>query len=194
VLNLARIRPITWRVSSARPRPHGLTVVLPALLTAALSGAVLLGAGPASAGTFHRDRTPLPADVSGTGSKAASVATSTGSEALHMMLGLGVVLTLIFALYWLLRRTARRNDRTVGDDGFMEVVSSTPLAPSRSLHLVRVGHELVLVGSSEQSVTPIRVYGLDDAGDGGPSSRRLYDAARPGAGSLLDQLRKLTAR
>jgi flagellar protein FliO/FliZ len=33
-----------------------------------------------------------------------------------------------------------------------------PLGPNRSLHLVRAGSELVLLGVAEQGVTPIRSY------------------------------------
>ena len=44
----------------------------------------------------------------------------------------------------------------------MVVLSTTALAPSRALHLVQVGEELVLVGSAEQGVTPIRVYSAEE--------------------------------
>ena len=81
--------------------------------------------------------------------------------ALILLLALGIVIALILGLYKLLRRTANgatRNDRAVRGDGKMAIVASTPLAHSRSLHVVRVGEELVLVGAAEQAVTPIRVY------------------------------------
>jgi flagellar biogenesis protein FliO len=84
----------------------------------------------------------------------------------------------------------------------MTVIASTPLAQARSLHLVRVGEELVLVGAAEQSVTPIRVYSAEEsrrlvpAGDeGGLQPLRSGEGDRPGPGAaLLDALRKLTAR
>ena len=38
-----------------------------------------------------------------------------------------------------------------------------PLGPNRSLHLVRAGNELVLVGVAEHGVTPIRTYTEDEA-------------------------------
>jgi flagellar protein FliO/FliZ len=152
-------------------------------------------AAPAEAGGFHRDRTPLPKAVSGTASgtgHAAAVSSGMGSAALHMVLGLAVVVALIFGLYWLLKRTARKNDGTVRDDGFIDVVSSTPLAPQRSVHLVRVGDELLLVGASEQSVTPIRVYSPEEA-------RKLRvdrhdDLPAEPRPSFLETLRRMTAR
>ena len=158
---------------------------------------------------FHRDETPLPADVTGLGPRAHASLQSAASggggsgTVLHMLLALGVVIALILGLYKLLRRTANggahRNDGAVRADGRMAIVASTPLAHSRSLHLVRVGEELVLVGSAEQAVTPIRVYSaeesrllvLEEPGD----MRQLDAGGKPGVvGSLTDSLRKLTAR
>ena len=42
-------------------------------------------------------------------------------------------------------------------------VASLPLGPNRSVHLVRVGDELVLLGAAEKGVTPIRTYTEDEA-------------------------------
>jgi flagellar biogenesis protein FliO len=182
-----------------RPHPNRrLTLTFACAVAAILTPA-------AQAGSFHRDRTPLPSDVTGaSGARAAAhVAAGTGGAAVHMLLGLAVVVALIFGIYKLLRRSADKNDKTVKDDGFIRVVSSTPLAASRSLHLVRVGDEIVLVASSEQSVTPVRVYARDEA-------RRLgidpdvvapglalapAAAARPSFSSaLLESVRRMTAR
>jgi flagellar biosynthetic protein FliO len=117
-----------------------------------------------------------------------------------MLLALAIVLALIFGLYKLLKRSANRNDKTVADDGWMDVVSTTPLAPSRSLHLVRVGEELILLGASDGSLTPIRVYGADEARRLGVDPRTVQSlpvrAARGGTGlaSVVENLRRLTAR
>jgi flagellar biosynthetic protein FliO len=157
---------------------------------------------------FRRDETPLPADVTGLGADAHAHIASEGASAggggaaIRMLLALGIVIALIFGLYKLLRRTTKGNGGAIRADGRITVVASAPLAPSRSLHLVRVGEELVLVGAGEQSVTPIRVYSadesrrmaLDDPDDGmrpfGPAA-----GASPGfLGSFTDSLRKLTAR
>ena len=69
---------------------------------------------PSAAAAFHRDRTPLPESVgqTGTGQSAAIASSGTGGAALHMLLGLAVVVALIFVLYWLMKR-ARRNDGAV---------------------------------------------------------------------------------
>jgi flagellar protein FliO/FliZ len=192
-------------VPSGRPRPFGR-------LALGLIVCAWVGSFPASAlaATFHRDRTPLPADVSGVGgaTAATSVSSGAGSAAMHMLLGLVVVIALIFGLYKLLRRQAKKNDATVADDGWMGVLSTTPLAPSRSLHLVRVGEELILLGSSDGAVTPIRVYGADEARRLGVDPRTVPTLPAPGrrggtgsgggttgfGAALLETLKRMTAR
>ena len=157
-------------------------------------GAVAMPSRAAAA--FHRDRTPLPKSVGqpGTGHGAA-IASGTGSAALHMVLGLAVVVALIFGIYWLMKRGARRNDGTVRDDGFIGVVSSTPLGPQRSMHLVRIGDELVLLAASEQSVTPVRVYSPEEARKLGVDQ---HDESFPPTDgrrqSFIETLRRMTTR
>jgi len=189
-------------VPTGRPRPFDRLLL--GLAACALAGLAV----PAASAGFHRDDTPLPADVSGAaGAKAAHDSASTGGAALHMLLALAIVLALIFGLYKLLKRTAGRPAAEPGvpDDGFIDVVSSAPLAPSRSLHLVQVGDELVLVGASEQSVTPIRVYGPDEARGLGIDVRTIRAQAGAGlaegpergrgtAAAFVDALRRMTAR
>jgi flagellar protein FliO/FliZ len=189
-------------------RPHPCSRLLLAVGLAALVALAGLVPVAAAATRFHRDETPLPADVTGVGAATHSTVSSAGASAggggtvIHMLLALAIVIGLIFGLYKLLRRISNRNDTTVRADGRMTVVASTPLAHSRSLHLVRVGEELVLVGSGEQAVTPIRVYSaeearmivLDDPDDG---MRPLGSAGGklPGfLGAFTDSLRKATAR
>jgi flagellar biosynthetic protein FliO len=79
-----------------------------------------------------------------------------------MLVGLAIVLGLIYGIYRLLKRFSSR-EATVRDVGAMKIVATTQLSPARAIHLVRVGDELVLVGSAEQGVTPIRVYSADES-------------------------------
>ena len=63
------------------------------------------------------------------------------------------------------------------------MVATTSLGPSRSLHLVRVGEEIVLVGATDQSVTSIARIGAEDAAalvDAAPIERRGAGPAAPG--------------
>jgi flagellar biosynthetic protein FliO len=170
-----------------------------------------VGSSPAAAlaaAAFHRDQTPLPADITGAGAASASTHASSGigGAAMHMLLGLAIVVAIIYVLYKVLRRTAKKNDSTVDSDGWMGVLATTSLAPSRSLHLVRVGEELILLGASDGSVTPIRVYGADEARRLGVDPRTVPALPAPGrrggnggGGSslgtaLIETLRRMTAR
>jgi flagellar biosynthetic protein FliO len=191
------LRPMIRPVSCGGPRLPGRFTVLLAGVSAGLLVA------PANALAFKRDNTLLPAAVRSPSHASATthIASGAGNAALHMLLGLAVVSALIFGLYKILKRTAGKNDKTIRDDGWMQVVSSTPLGPSRSLHLVRVGNEVVLLASSEQSVTPVRVYGTEEAELLGAhalpapvvSGRR--SSGNPSFGSsLIESLKRLTAR
>lgn len=196
-----------WQVHFGRPRPcHRLPLAVSLAALVTLTGVLPVAS---AAPSFHRDHTPLPADVTGVGAKAhptisaAGVSTgSGGGTALHMLLALGIVIGLILGLYKLLRWTASRNETTVRADGKMTVVASTPLGNTRALHLVRVGEELVLVGSGEQAVTPIRVYSAEEAraivfDDHDDGMRAVGSEAGPRPGFLstfTDNLRKVTAR
>ncbi len=80
------------------------------------------------------------------------------------------------------------------------MVATARLAPTRAVHLLRVGEELILVGSAEQGVTPIRVYpaaqaqALAEALERGETLARLRGKEEGGLASLVDELRRRTAR
>jgi flagellar protein FliO/FliZ len=98
------------------------------------------------------------------------------------------------------------------DGGLVEVISTTPLGPNRQLHLVRIGDEVILVGSGEGGITPLRKFDEDEAialGVIDPADAQLevgFADALAGAGvpvaprrpqtsaSLLDRVRSLTSR
>jgi flagellar protein FliO/FliZ len=148
---------------------------------------------------FHEDRTPLNPDVASAGTSKGGKAPSVGgagADVIRTIVGLAVVLGVIYGVYWLLKSSARakagRGDERIG------VIATTPLAPNRSLHLVRAGDELILVGATDQSITPLRVYTADEAilVEGGAADVPLQlPAATPsGRESFLEILRKRTAR
>ena len=147
-----------------------------------------------------RTTTPLPAgvtDTSGGGSATTGISSSSGAIA-RTIVGLAIVLAVVYGLYWLLKSAAK--SRTGQSDGRIEVVATTTLAPNRALHLVRSGDELILVGATEQSVTPIRVYSAEEA-----QAMELELAAAAAASAtpragrrrrtgMLEALRRRTAR
>jgi flagellar protein FliO/FliZ len=118
----------------------------------------MAGAYSAPAGA-RAENTPL--DLGKTTASHASGASASGASITRTLLGLVVVVALIYAVTWVLRKLKRQEGRVVGSG--LESVASLPLGPGRSLALVRAGSELVLVGVAEQQVTPIRRYSEDEA-------------------------------
>jgi flagellar protein FliO/FliZ len=148
---------------------------------------------------FHKDTTPLPSGVthsSGDGSATTGISSSSGAIA-RTIVGLAIVLAVVYGLYWLLKSAAK--SRTAQTDGRIEVVATTTLAPNRALHLIRSGDELILIGATEQSVTPIRVYSAEEAR---AMDLELAAAAQlpnapgrpPTPTGVLEALRRRTAR
>jgi flagellar protein FliO/FliZ len=177
---------------------RALTAALAAALTPILlSPAWALAAGP-SADDPYGEKTPLslPSDTSAT---HASVGGGSGSLA-RTFVGLAVVVAVIYGLTWVLRQMkASREERPTGFALSSE--ATIPLGPNRSVHLIRAGRELVLVGSAEQGVVPIRTYTEDEARtlgllaedpDESPAGPRAPGARR--GRTIVDRLRERTVR
>lgn len=168
----------------------------------ALTLALLLPAAALAGGGF-KDRTPLPSAISSgatTTTQSGGGASSSGAF-VRMIVGLAIVLAVIYGVYWLLK-TYGKSKKPQGD-GRIEVVATTVLGTNRTVHLVRVGEELILVGSAENAITPLRVYKADQARRLEP----LLDAQAPlrplrgnggaqGAGlsRIVDELRRRSMR
>jgi flagellar biogenesis protein FliO len=159
----------------------------------------------AFAETFERDQTPLPESVTGVSDDGESDEGASDSGAtggiVRMIVGLAIVIAVIYGVYWLLRAHAR--SKTARVDGGIGVIASAALAPNRAVHLLQVGDELVLVGTGEQSVTPLRVYSPDEAihlGLTASADEQLLGPTgslpvkSPRAGGILEELRRRTTR
>lgn len=123
-----------------------------------------------------------------------------GSSIVRAFVGLAIVIGVIYGVAWLLRQVkASREERTTGYG--LQHAATIPLGPNRSLHLVRAGRELVLVGSAEQGVVPIRTYteaealdlGLISPDDDPEAGGTAFAAASP-LTAVVDRLRSLTVR
>jgi len=164
---------------------------------------MLLGAGPAVAAgtdttqqdTSLQDTTPLPESVTG---GSGEVSTSSGAGAIsRMVVGLGIVLVVIFGVYWLLKRVyGGRSGARIGEG--LDVVATVPLGPNRTLQLVRIGDELVLVGVAGETVTAVRTWDAAEARRletvlqaGPPPPPGPPIAPRP---NFIDEMRKRTLR
>src|SRR3954447_332755 len=85
-----------------------------------------------------------------------------GGGLVRTFVGLAIVLAVIYGLYWVLKQVKASRETATARHG-LQSLASVPLGPSRSMHLVRAGQEIVLLGVSEQAVIPIRIYGEAEA-------------------------------
>jgi flagellar protein FliO/FliZ len=166
--------------------------------SAALSLVLLAPAG-ALAATGTGENTPLSLPADG-GAKKVTTASGSGSL-VRTFVGLAIVLAVIYGIAWVLKQVKRSKEER-GQGTSLETTAVVALGPNRSLHLVRAGRELVLVGVAEHGVTPIRTYtedeaidlgliGEDDAElDGTPHAT----TSRAGAVRWLDRLKDRTVR
>jgi flagellar protein FliO/FliZ len=182
--------------------------VAAALLCVLLAPAVVLAAGTGK--DPYGENTPLnlPTD---TAAKTAEVGGGGGGLA-RTFVGLAVVVAVIYGLTWVLRQMKKSSSGDLGAHGIgLSTEASMPLGPNRSVHLIRAGRELVLVGSAEHGIVPIRTYTEDEArslgllsatqiGPGDVDGDATVVAATPtGKAKLLfsdalDKLRDRTAR
>jgi flagellar protein FliO/FliZ len=111
--------------------------------------------------------------------EAAGGGSSSSGSLGRTLIGLIVVVAIIYGLYWVLKQVKRAREEQASGSG-LHSLASLPLGPNRSLHMVRAGREIVLVGVAEHGVAPIRAYteeeaheagliDLDDDDDGGGS-------------------------
>ncbi|MGI8781304.1 MAG: flagellar biosynthetic protein FliO [Solirubrobacteraceae bacterium] len=165
--------------------------LFPALIracSATLFGCLL---APALALAADGERTPLRLD--GSGEEAATQVGASGGGLVRTIVGLAVVIGVIFGLTWVLKQVKSSRRESVGGSG-LSSLATLPLGTNRSLHLVRAGDEIHLVGAGEHGVTPIRTYSEAEA-----RALGLLEADRPNAAfgavkkkNLIDQLRDRT--
>ena len=184
------------------------------LSTVAAAACALALAAAASASAAASERTPLNLDEV---EPARAAAPGAGGGLLRTFVGLAVVVAVIYGVYWILKQVrASREERASGSA--LSSLATLPLGAGRSLHMVRAGNEVVLVGVGERGVTPIRSYaqeearaaglldGIAEEPDDGWQALSVADAASPVASSnggapqppspkaLLEALRRRTVR
>jgi flagellar biogenesis protein FliO len=216
-----RTRPAA-RLGTAVGRLTALALVALALaLAAAPAVAQTAAAGTTTAATAQKapaskgggvpadpnEKLPIPEGSSG----PVSVSGDAGGTLIRLVLGLGIVVGLIGGVWYVMKRIQRSRYPAMDDRnpaGLIDVLATTSLGPNRALHLVKVGEELVLVGSTDHSVAPITRIGAEDAanlagagapepksfrGDPGAAARTRAKTAAADA-SVVDRLRAMTAR
>src|SRR5690349_16666952 len=80
--------------------------------------------------------------------KAAETASgASGGSIVRTIFGLAVVLGVIYGLHWVLKQVKKAKDSTDSGEA-LETIATLHLGTNRSLHLVRVGGEIVLLGAA----------------------------------------------
>lgn len=155
-----------------------MTSTLSRVLGAVATCCLLLPAGALAASPGNGEQTPLGLD-SETTVRAAQSAPGGGGGLVRTIVGLAVVIGVIYGLHWVLKQVkASREERHSGTG--LGTLATLPLGANRSLHLVRAGSELVLVGVGEHGVTPIRTYSDSEAREVGLLSDDDSDAGGDG--------------
>jgi flagellar protein FliO/FliZ len=147
------------------------------------------------------------------GGSASSAHAASGGSIARTIVGLAIVIAVIFGLRWVMKQYKAGREKKAAGTG-LSSMATLPLGKDRSLHVVRAGREVLVVGSGEHGVTPVRSYSEEEARglglleledeDEAPSPLKLESdgpskggAAGP-AGDIgrraLDQLRAWTVR
>lgn len=98
--------------------------------------------------------TALAAEPAAKAAAAPMAGSDIGGQLAQLLLGLLLVVGLIFALAWLLRRVQQIGPR--GNQA-IRLVASQMLGPRDRLLLVQVGGEQILLGISAGRITPLHV-------------------------------------
>ena len=166
--------------------------ISPALKSAGTAVLGLLLLAPAALAA-DGERTPL--NLSDESAAPAQAAGSTGGGLVRTIVGLAIVIGVIYGLYWVLKHVKAAREDTASGDG-LKTLATLPLGANRSIHLVRAGHELVLVGAGEHGVTPIRTYSEPEARALGLLDQEvvaeILEPPPRKRGGLLDELRRRT--
>jgi flagellar protein FliO/FliZ len=143
--------------------------------------ALALAAGTATTKDPYGEKTALNLPSDGGSSAHVSAGGGSGGGLARTFIGLAVVVAVIYGLTWVLRQMKKSSSTTGAVGTGLSMEASMPLAPNRSVHLIRAGRELVLVGSAEHGIVPIRTYTEDEARDLG-----LIEAPQLRVGDVVD--------
>jgi flagellar protein FliO/FliZ len=152
------------------------------------------------------ENTPLHLDTA----PAAEHTSSGGGGMVRTIVGLAVVIGVILGLHWILKQV-KSSRESASTGGGLQSIATLALGPGRSMHLVRAGGEIVLVGSADNAVTPLRVYSEDEArelgllelagedgsdptGGAGPAGGNPLNAGNGLAAQILRRIQRMTVR
>jgi flagellar protein FliO/FliZ len=126
------------------------------------AGAAVFGLLLLAPAALAADGEKTPLNLGSETKEQTTTAASGGGSLVRTIVGLAIVLGVIYGLYWILKQVkASREDKALGTG--LKTLATLPLGPKGSMHLIRAGDEVVLVGVGEAGVTPIRTYGEHEA-------------------------------
>lgn len=155
------------RTGILRSRNFRTVIVLASVLALAGPGMLHAQTGAAAGRTVTTQPAPVTADpvqpgqpvdettlvlADETAAPPVGAGSSLWPSVLRMVVVLGLVLAAIYGIYALLRRSVRPS---VPDDPYLRVIASTALGMGRGLHVVQVGNQAWLVGSTDSSISAI---------------------------------------
>ncbi|MEX2196729.1 MAG: flagellar biosynthetic protein FliO [Thermoleophilaceae bacterium] len=112
--------------------------------------------------------------------QAQESASGGGGGLTRTIVGLAIVIGVIFGLHWVLKQVKSGREEKVSGDGLASL-ATLPLGPNRAVHVVRAGNEVLVLGATEHGISQLRVYGEEEALEGGliadPSEPEVIEAA-----------------
>jgi flagellar protein FliO/FliZ len=126
------------------------------------AGAAVLGCLLLAPAALAADGESTPLNLEAPKAAAEQAGSAGGGGLVRTIVGLAVVIAVIYGLSWVLKQVKASKEEHQSGAG-LAPLATLPLGPNRSLHLVRAGGEVVLVGVAEHGVTPIRTYGEHEA-------------------------------
>jgi flagellar protein FliO/FliZ len=159
-----------------------------------LAPAYASGAGSSTTSTTDQgENTPLDLPASTDASSSVGGGHSSSGSIVRTVVGLAIVIAVIWGITWVLKQIKQsREERTRGNSLSTEAVVA--LGPGRSLHLLRAGRELLLVGVADHGVVPIRTYTEEEARAAGLDVDEPPEPPTAGGGTFVDKLRERTVR
>jgi flagellar protein FliO/FliZ len=133
------------------------------LLAGGVAATTLIWQVEAALAASDSEKTPVNLPLDQVQQQAGGGNSNSASGGLmRTFIGLLVVVAVIYGLYWILKQVKSSREERASGSG-LGTLATLPLGPNRSLHLVRAGGEVVLLGVGEGGVTPIRTYGEHEA-------------------------------
>ena len=137
------------------------------LLAGGVAATTFIWQVEAALAVSETEKQPLDLPLEQAQQQAGGSASNSASGGLmRTFIGLLVVVGVIYGLYWILKQVKKAKEEQSSGSG-LHSLASLPLGPNRSLHMIRAGREIVLVGVAEHGVAPIRTYTEEEAFDAG---------------------------